>query len=216
MAVKLFDCIRIDHFRGFYEYYSIPVKNKDASFGKWEKGPAEDFVSMLKSNFPFAEIIAEDLGFITPEVKRFFSSSGYPGMKILQFAFDEENSDHLPHNHTKNSVCYTGTHDNPTVLSWLCQSSREAVNRALDYFGAQRVSQLSQSFIMGAMSSVCDTAIIPLQDYMDIGCKGRINTPGTEEGNWEYRLDTDYATDKLTDRILYYTKTYSRNIKEEI
>lgn len=213
---SLFDCVRIDHFRGLYEYYCIPANEKDAVHGKWLKGPQKEFTDMLKKEFPKLKIIAEDLGFITPDVRRFFRQSGYPGMKILQFAFDEENSEHLPHNHTALSVCYTGTHDNPTLLSWLCQSSTDTVNRALDYFGACKTTQLCHSLIAGAMSSVCDTAIIPIQDYMEIGCKGRINTPGTDVGNWEYRLPQNYADERLKRKILHYTKTYSRDIKEEI
>ena len=214
-ASQLFDCVRIDHFRGIYEYYSIPANAENAKKGEWVKGPGMEFVSMLRESFPNLEIIAEDLGFLTDDTRAFFKESGYRGMKILQFAFNDKNSEYLPHNHTPNSVCYTGTHDNPTALSWLCSASREEINFALDYFGVCRISQLTHCLIMGALSSVCNTAIIPLQDYMDVGCKGRINTPGTEIGNWEYRLPEDYCTPRLKNRILHYTKTYSRSNREE-
>ncbi len=209
-ASVLFDAVRIDHFRAFFEYYSIAAKSSDASKGKWHDGPKLRFVQMIKENFPDLFVIAEDLGFSNKETRNFFKSAGFPGMKVLQFAFDEKNSEHLPHNHEKSFVCYTGTHDNPTTLYWICGSDKKTVNLAMDYFGAKSVNTLSEKFVKAALSSVCDTAVIPLQDYINSALHGRINTPGTSCSNWEYRISGDDLTDKLKNKILNYTNIYSR------
>ncbi|MBQ7295266.1 MAG: 4-alpha-glucanotransferase [Clostridia bacterium] len=209
-AKRLFDTVRIDHFRGIYEYYSVKENASTAINGKWHKGPGMSFVAMIKESFPDLEIIAEDLGFLTDDVRAFFKESGFDGMKILQFAFGDENSEYLPHNYTKNSVAYTGTHDNPTVKGWLCTCNTKELLHAMDYLGVSSVSRLCDSFIRAVLSSVCRVAIIPLQDWLSLGCSGRINTPGTVGKNWEFRINESCLTHNLSEKILYYTKLYNR------
>lgn len=212
-ASQLYDSIRIDHFRGFYEYYSTAI-GKSAKDGKWSKGPGIDFCHMVQESFPTLDIIAEDLGFLTDDTREFFRQSGFDGMKVLLFAFDGDDSEYLPHNHIKNSVVYTGTHDTPTVLQWICQSSSEQVNYAMDYLGASSIYTLGDCFIKGAFGSVSSRAIVPMQDWLKIGCGSRINTPGTAGKNWQWRIKEYQLTDNLKDKILSYTKIYKRYQEE--
>lgn len=212
-SAEIYDCIRIDHFRGFYEYFSTK-KGCSPVEGKWHKGPGMDFCNMVRSTFPKLDIIAEDLGFLTDDTRKFFRESGFDGMKVLLFAFDEKNSEYLPHNHIRNSVVYTGTHDTPTVLQWICQADSSVLNRAMDYLGAPSIYTLGDYFIRGALSSVADRAIIPLQDWLKVGCAGRINTPGTTVNNWLWRIKGGELTKNLSEKILSYTKIYNR-IPEE-
>lgn len=212
-ALRLYDSIRIDHFRGFYEYYSTD-EGSPATAGKWSEGPGLDFCRAVKNEFPDIDIIAEDLGFLTEGTRSFFRESGFDGMKVLLFAFDGDDSEYLPHNHIKNSVVYTGTHDTPTVLGWICKADSRCLCRAMDYLGAPSVYSLSDYFIKGAFSSVAERAIIPLQDWLKIGCSGRINTPGTSVNNWQWRIKEGSLTNNLSEKILSYTKIYNR-IQEE-
>lgn len=212
-AALLYDSIRIDHFRGFYEYYSVK-EGMSAKDGKWTKGPGLSFCRMVRENFPTLDIIAEDLGFLTEDTRRFFRESTFDGMKVMLFAFDEKNSEYLPHNHIKNSVVYTGTHDTPTVLGWICQSDSNTLTRAMDYLGAPSIYTLCDYFIRSAFSSVAYRAIIPLQDWMKIGCGGRINTPGLTGKNWEWRIKDGELTKNLIEKILLYTKIYNRILEE--
>lgn len=214
-AKNMFDVVRIDHFRGFYEYYCVPSNADNAVIGEWKKGPGLRFVNEIKSAFPSLGIIAEDLGFLTDETKDFFKKSGFPGMKILQFAFDEENSEHLPHNHTKNAVVYTGTHDNPTMTEWQCTAKIESLRRAADYLGAPSVRELCDAFIRAVLSSPCETAIIPIQDWLKKGSAARMNTPGTVNNNWEFRVRESELTDRLSQKILNYTLLFSRKQEEQ-
>lgn len=213
-ASLLYDSIRIDHFRGFYEYYSVK-RGMSAKDGKWSKGPGLDFCSMIKETFPTLDIIAEDLGFLTEDTRRFFRESTFDGMKILLFAFDGKDSEYLPHNHIKNCVVYTGTHDTPTVLGWICKSDTATLTKAMDYLGAPSIYTLSDYFIKAAFSSVADRAIIPLQDWLKTGCSGRINTPGRTGKNWEWRIKDGELTKNLIEKILSYTKIYSRIPEEQ-
>ena len=209
-AQMLYDAVRIDHFRGIYEYYAVNENDTTAINGRWHKGPGIKLVNMIRESFPGLDIIAEDLGFLTDDAKAFFLQSGFPGMKVLQFAFDGDDSEYLPHNYSRNSVCYTGTHDNPTTLQWICTSSQKQLTTAIDYLGAASATCLCDAFIRGALSSVCDTAIIPFQDWLHLGCTGRINTPGTTGDNWIYRINSHDLSHKLSEKILYYTKLYKR------
>ena len=212
-SAEIYDSIRIDHFRGFYEYYSTQ-KGSSATKGHWSKGSGLDFCSMVRKTFPTLDIIAEDLGFLTEDTREFFRKSSFDTMKVLLFAFDERNSEYLPHNHIKNSVVYTGTHDTPTVLQWICSSSTNTLTRAMDYLGASSIYTLPDYFIRGALSSVADRAIIPLQDWLKIGCAGRINTPGTTGNNWTWRMNESVLTKNISEKILSYTKIYCRNPEE--
>lgn len=210
LAQKMFDVVRIDHFRGFYEYYSVPSGSVNAVNGEWIKGPGMSFVCEIKKTFPSLGIIAEDLGFLTDETRAFFKESGFPGMKILQFAFDEKDSDYLPHNFSKNCVVYTGTHDNPTVIEWQCIANSDTLSFAMDYLGAKNSAELSDCFIRAALSSVAETAIVPIQDWLKKGKNGRMNTPSTVKNNWEFRIQNDELSKKLSKKIFFYTNLFSR------
>lgn len=209
-ASALFDTVRIDHFRGIYEYYSVNENSLTAIDGKWNKGPGMTFVKMIREYFPHLDIIAEDLGFLNEGARDFFKESGFDGMKILQFGFDGNDSEYLPHNYSKNAVVYTGTHDNPTVTQWICKAPHSELLKAMDYLGVHSVKQLCDGFIRAVLSSVCRRAIIPLQDWLHLGCGGRINIPGTVGNNWQYRIKECELSNNLSEKILYYTKLYSR------
>ena len=212
-SAEIYDSIRIDHFRGFYEYFSTK-KGASAKEGRWAKGPGLDFCNMVRKTFPDLDIIAEDLGFLTDDTREFFRQSTFDTMKVLLFAFDERNSEYLPHNHIENSVVYTGTHDTPTVLQWICSGDSSTLTRAMDYLGAPSIYSLPDYFIRGAFSSVARRAIIPLQDWLKIGCGGRINTPGTTGTNWEWRMSDSALGRNLSEKISSYTKIYCRNQEE--
>ncbi|MCI9663381.1 MAG: 4-alpha-glucanotransferase [Lachnospiraceae bacterium] len=208
---ELYDVVRIDHFRGFDEYYSIPYGDTTAEFGKWEKGPGYDLFKVMKEKLGSKRVIAEDLGFLTPSVLKLVKRTGYPGMKILQFAFDSrEESDYLPHNYSANSVVYTGTHDNDTTLGWLDAISRKDKSFARKYLDIRSKKDIEWAFIRAAISSVSDTAIIPIQDYLGLGSSARINTPSTLGCNWKWRMKKDALTQELAAKIFDMCKMYGR------
>lgn len=189
---KLYDMVRIDHFRGFIAYWEVPAAHRTAARGRWVKVPAKDFFTRLKKRFPGLPIVAENLGYITSDVKKIMQRFGFPGMKVLLFAFGKDDPEHpyLPHNYEKNCVVYTGTHDNNTVRGWFEREARPAERkRVFRYIGA-RVSarDIPWEFIRLAMMSVADKVIIPLQDVLSLGEEARMNLPATLKGNWEWRL----------------------------
>jgi len=208
---ELYDVVRIDHFRGFDEYYSIPYGDTTAEFGHWEQGPGYELFQVIKKNLGKIKVIAEDLGFLTPSVIKLVQKTGYPGMKVLQFAFDSrEESDYLPHNYVKNSIVYTGTHDNDTTKHWyetLNNHDRRFANRYLD--GATK-KNICKKMIRSALSSVADTAVIPIQDYLELGGEARMNEPSTLGKNWKWRLVNGQLTDELAKEIRSMTKLYGR------
>ncbi len=208
---ELYDVVRIDHFRGFDEYYAIPYGDLTAEFGKWEQGPGYDIFKTMKEKLGTKAVIAEDLGFLTDTVLKLVKKTGYPGMKILQFAFDSrEESDYLPHNYTANSVVYTGTHDNDTVLGWYEALNRRDKAFAKRYLHIRSNKDVQWEFIRSAMSSVSDTCIIPMQDYLGLGAEARINVPSTLGTNWKWRMLPDAFSDELAERIRKMTKLYGR------
>lgn len=211
-TADMFDIIRIDHFRGFAGYYSIPAGDTTAKNGRWEPGPAKDFIRMLHKSLPGVQIIAEDLGVLTPDVYELMEYSGYPGMKVLQFAFGgDENNDYLPHNYGRNSVVYTGTHDNRTTEEWAQSASKAETRHAREYFSLGNRKSLTQAMIKAALSSVADTAIIPMQDWLSLGKNARINIPSTLGGNnWQWRMLEVDATPQLAAEIRSSTKMYGR------
>ena len=210
-SYELYDVVRIDHFRGFDEYYSIPYGNPTAEYGTWEKGPGYDIFRVMKEKLGNMQLIAEDLGFLTPSVIRLVKKSGYPGMKILQFAFDSrEESDYLPHNYQHNCVVYTGTHDNDTTVGWYNTFNRRDKAFAKRYLNIRTNKEVQWEFIRAALSSVADTAIIPMQDYLGLGSEARINTPSTLGNNWKWRLLPGQCTEELAERIRKMTKLYGR------
>ncbi len=208
----LYDVVRIDHFRGFDEYYAIPYGDPTAEFGQWEKGPGYALFKTMKEQLGDRRVIAEDLGFLTPSVIKLVKKTGYPGMKILQFAFDSrEENDYLPHNYDHNSVVYTGTHDNDTTLGWIKTIKAADRKFAKEYLNIKGTKDLQWHFIRAALSSVADTAIIPMQDYLGKGSEARINTPSTLGGNWQWRMRADELTPVLAQRIAALSKMYGRH-----
>lgn len=207
----IYDVVRIDHFRGFDEYWAIPYGDPTAEFGRWEKGPGYALFAAMKKALGNRPVIAEDLGFLTPSVFRLVKKTGYPGMKVLQFAFDSrEESDYLPHNYTANCVVYTGTHDNDTVMGWIPAMSRRDLAFAKKYIGVKRNADICSELIRMAYASVADTAIIPLQDYLELGSEARINTPSTLGGNWQWRVKAGACTPELSKKMLELAQIYGR------
>ena len=205
------DVLRIDHFRGFESYYSIPAKNKTAEFGHWEKGPGLDFFETVKKKLGDVPVIAEDLGFLTPEVVDLVRQTGYPGMKVLQFEFDSrEDSDYLPHNYTKRCVVYTGTHDNDTTNSWYETIPENDRKFAADYLDMKSGDDIAQELIRAAYASVSCLAVIPMQDWLGLKGDARINHPSTLGGNWCWRVDAGMLTDELAEKIKHMTSLYAR------
>ena len=211
-ALKMYDVVRIDHFRGFEAFYAIPATDKNAKNGKWLKGPNIAFFKAMKKEFgDDLPIIAEDLGFLTPQVKKMLSLSGFPGMKVLQFAFDSrEESDYLPHNYNKNCVVYTGTHDNDTINGWLESAPVADVRFAEKYLNCKRDDGFNFAMIRSALASVADTAIIMMPDLIGAGTDARINTPSTLGGNWQWRIDGICINNWLAKIVYDLIDTYSR------
>ena len=211
-AGKLYDVVRLDHFRGFEAYWAVPYGDTTAKNGKWRKGPDMAFVNAVKQGLPELKLIAEDLGFLTQEVLDLRDNSGYPGMKVLQFAFDSrEPSNYLPYTYTTNSVCYTGTHDNLTMAQWLETASDEAVNYAKEYMNLTEEEGYVWGVIRTAQSSVSDTCIVPLQDYLNLGADARMNFPGTQTSdNWTWRTEEGSYNDLLAEKICKLTRLYGR------
>ncbi len=209
MSEKLFDRVRIDHFRGFEAYYTIDYGKENAIDGKWEKGPGMKLFNKVKEKLGDVNIIAEDLGFLTEEVHEMLRESGYPGMKVMQFAFDPYGDNvYLPHNHIKNCVVYTGTHDNDTTKGWygsLGSEEREFVKNYLRISGNE-----TDAITAAALGSVAETVIVPIQDYMCLGSEGRMNTPSTLGGNWLFRIAGNDLNNNLAEKIRYMTKLYRR------
>ncbi len=211
-AGKLYDVVRVDHFRGFEAYWAVPNGDTTAKNGKWCKGPDMDFVKAVKKGLPEIEMIAEDLGFLTQEVLDLRDASGFPGMKVLEFAFDSrEPSDYLPHTYTRNTVCYTGTHDNMTMRQWFETADPEAVKYATEYMRLSEEEGLVWGVIRTAMASVSDWCVVQLQDYLNLGGESRMNFPGTmTDANWTWRAADGYISDRLAEKIFRLTKLYGR------
>ena len=207
-----YDIVRMDHFRGLEAYWAIPYGDKTAKGGKWVKGPDMSFVTAVKNGLPDLEMIAEDLGFLTQEVLNLRDSSGFPGMKVLEFAFDSrEPSDYLPHTYTRNSVVYTGTHDNMTMRQWFETAPRDAKKYAMEYMGLTEAEGLVLGTIRTAMSSVSDLCIIQMPDWLNLGAEARMNFPGTlSDANWTWRAEKKAFNSSLAKRIYNMTRLYGR------
>ena len=211
------DVIRIDHFRGFESYYCIPADSKTAKIGEWRKGPGIEFFREIERDLGKKEIIAEDLGYLTPAVKKMLKQSKYPGMKVLQFAFDtDEENDYLLHNFTKNSVAYAGTHDNDTIIGYMTKTTpRKTRKRARNYLRLTRREGYNWGFMKAVWSSNSDTAIVTMQDLLGLGNEARMNYPSTVKDNWQWRAKPDYITVELAEKIRYYTVLYQRIPKKK-
>ena len=211
-AGKLYDVIRMDHFRGFEAYWAVPYGDTTARNGRWVKGPDMGFIEAVKNGLPHINFIAEDLGFLTQEVLDLRDASGYPGMKILEFAFDSrEPSEYLPHTYIPNTVCYTGTHDNMTMRQWFETATPEAVAYATEYMKLSQEEGLVWGTIRTAMASVSDMCIIQMQDYLDLGADARMNFPGICDGtNWIWRAKDGVINHELAQKIRKLTELYGR------
>lgn len=210
-ASKMFDVTRIDHFRAFDQFYAIPFGEETAVNGEWLDGPRMKFFDKMKERLGDVPIIAEDLGFMTPGVIKLLKDSGYPGMKILEFAFDSRsNSDYLPHNYTQNSVCYTGTHDNDTIMGWFQTAKKKDKNFAINYCSLDKTEGYNWGFIRTAYASVSDYAIVQMQDILGLGSESRMNTPSTLGGNWAWRMKKGADTPKISKKLYNLSKIYRR------
>lgn len=220
-TLKLVDIVRVDHFRGFEKYWEVPANETTAINGRWVAGPGVELFLAVQKALGELPIIAEDLGVITPEVEAIRDRFGFPGMKVLQFAFstDSKTNKYQPHNYPRNCVVYTGTHDNNTTVGWFkgddIDNNQNKENRtretglALDYMGTDG-HEINWDFIRLALMSVADTAIIPLQDVLGLGGEARMNHPSTKEGNWRWRFSFDMLTDEITAKVKKLTILYGR------
>ncbi len=215
-SYALYDIVRIDHFRGFDEYYQIPYGASTAKDGVWKKGPGKELFDVLKEKLGHREVIAEDLGYLTDSVRELVKSCGFPGMKILEFAFDSRDStgasDYLPYNYHENCVVYTGTHDNETVMGWfnsIQPNEREAVCR---YLGRDTLNPkgLNWDMIRLGMGSVAKWCVIPMQDFLGLDNRARINHPSTLGNNWRWRVRTTDLSYSLAKEIRTLTQCYGR------
>ena len=210
-ASKLFDVIRIDHFRGLASYWAVPYGETTAKKGRWIPGPGIRMVRAITGWFPQLQFIAEDLGILTPDVTELMDQSGLPGMKVLEFAFDPvEPGVYLPHNHPKNCVCYVGTHDNAPVLQWKDEADPAEVDMAVRYLGLNEEEGFHWGMIRGGMSSVADLFVAQMQDVLGLGAESRMNTPGTLGGNWQWRLLPGQITPELAEKLHEMTRIYGR------
>ncbi|MBQ7920216.1 MAG: 4-alpha-glucanotransferase [Lachnospiraceae bacterium] len=211
-AGSFFDIVRIDHFRGIESYWAIPAQEETAMNGQWRKGPGMALINTIKTALPKVHFIAEDLGFLTPEVIQMQKESGFPGMKILQFAFDSrESGNYMPYTYSSGSVCYTGTHDNETLVQWLETISPEDLDSAREYLQWKKGMSLPREMIRLGMSTVCELFVAQLQDYLELGAWARMNKPSSLDGkNWVWRATKEQLSDELADEILKLTILYGR------
>lgn len=202
---RIYDVIRIDHFRGFAAYFAVPYGDDSAKNGRWRKGPGIDFIKAIESAQGKKRIIAEDLGYVDDEVKALLKESGYPGMKVLEFAFDSrEPGDYYPHNYTENSTAYTGTHDNEPVMGWFESASAEDCEEAVSYLKLNKKEGYNWGMMRGVWSCVSDTAIVQAQDLLGLGHEARMNTPATTNGNWTWRAKKGAFSPELAKKIKEY------------
>ncbi len=210
----LFDVLRIDHFRGLVAYWEIPAGEKTAMNGKWVKVPVKDLFKTLRKCLPKLPLVAEDLGLITPDVREVMQCLGLPGMKVLLFAFGEDNPEHpyLPHNYEKDFLVYTGTHDNNTVRGWFeHESSPDERKRLFRYLGREvSVEEVHWELIRLAMMSAANLVIMPMQDILGLGAEARMNRPSVAQGNWEWRVLPEHLTASVSERLREMTETYGR------
>jgi len=214
---ELYDVVRLDHFRGLESYFAIPFGDKTAKRGVWKPGPGKGFIDAVRSDIKDAKIIAEDLGYLTDEVYKLLKYSKYPGMKLIQYAFDDrEAGDYLPHNYKVNSIVYPGTHDNDTLKSWVRTAPKICVRDAMSYTGVRYKKDLPNAMIRLTLQSVSSLAVIPMQDWLGLDGNARMNTPSTVGGNnWCWRMRKESINKKLAERIANITSLFGRATKHE-
>ena len=213
LAFGLYDILRIDHFRGFAGYYNIPYGEVTARGGKWDSAPGIELFRAVKKAYPKAKVIAEDLGFITDDVRELLSDSGFPGMKMLHFAFYDEDSEYLPRMYkTKNCVVYSSSHDSDCTYTWQKNIEGEARKRFNKECPRTKGQSRTYDLIEFALSSIANLAVVPMQDYLELSNEeGRMNIPATSEGNWSWRLSPRYNTERLRKKITDITIKTKRN-----
>ncbi|WP_418489192.1 4-alpha-glucanotransferase [Frisingicoccus sp.] len=212
---NVYNVLRIDHFRGFDSYYAIPYGDPDASGGRWMKGPGMDFFRTMEETIGAQRIIAEDLGFLTESVRGLLRDSGFPGMKVLEFAFDTREASHedyLPYNYPKHCVAYTGTHDNDTIQGWFKSAGREDIAFAKDYLRIRDEADGHWDMMCGLWASTAELTIVQAQDLLGLGSESRMNTPSTLGGNWSWRACPGAFDSALAEKLKHYTKLYGRTI----
>lgn len=213
--LELFDVVRLDHFRGFVGYWEVPARETTAVNGKWVEAPAEDFFNSLLRRFSYLPMVAEDLGTITPDVREIMTTYGFPGMKLLLFAFGDNpaTNPYVPHNHVRHCIVYTGTHDNNTVKGWFRKEAREEDKERLYRYLGRKVEAdtVHWEFVRLAMMSVADTVILPMQDVLGLDESARMNVPAQVTGNWEWRVKEEYLTAEMSQRLRLLTDTYGRS-----
>ena len=211
-ASRLYDILRIDHFRGLESYWAVPYGETTAKIGRWVKGPGMGLIGVLTEKFPNIQFIAEDLGYLTPEVRQLLQESGLPGMKVLEFAFDSrEAANYLPHTYPRHCVCYAGTHDNATLMGWKDEAAPADIAMARQYLGLNDEEGFHWGVLRGGQSSVADLFVAQMQDYLGLGSEARMNTPGILGGNWQWRMLSGQITDALTARIAGMARLYGRS-----
>jgi len=209
-ALRFADILRVDHFRGFAAYWEIPAAEPTAIRGRWMPGPGRALFDALRDALGDLPVIAEDLGFITSEVQELRKAIGVPGMKILQFAFTQPNSPHLPHSYDPMTVVYTGTHDNDTARGWYEDATAEEREAVETYLGVEDADDIAWMLIRAAYTSVAETAIVPVQDILDLGTDARMNRPGAEHDNWSWRLTDGALTSEHAERLRRLAKATGR------
>ncbi len=211
-GLQLYDVLRLDHFRGFDAYWAVPAGEPNAKNGSWVQGPGMDLFRAVCWQMGIIPVIAEDLGFITEGVAQLRAESGFPGMRVLQFAFDgDPNNLYLPHNYDRHCVAYTGTHDNNTTIGWQNELSEDTLNYVREYLGVNVGQSLAEAAIRWVWSSKADLAIAPIQDFLGLDGSARMNAPGTTVGNWSWRVDAGMLSEDLAKKICRLTCLYSRN-----
>ena len=214
-SLKLYDIIRIDHFRGFAGYYSIEFGAPDARNGEWVTGPGIQLFNKIKEELGEVNVIAEDLGLITPDVAELLEATGFPGMKVFQFGFDHEgDSVYLPHNYPKNCVVYPGTHDNETIVSWFRGLKEEDLAFVRSYLNLKDDYFICENVARACLQSAADTVIVQFQDYIGLADEGRMNAPSTLGANWQWRATTDQFNSDLAAYLARLSETYRRSGKE--
>jgi 4-alpha-glucanotransferase len=203
------DVLRIDHFRALCAHWAVPAGAPDARGGAWRRTPGRALLKSLQQELPVLPLVAEDLGFITPDVEALRRRFRLPGMRVLQFGFDgDPNNPHLPHMHRHHSVVYTGTHDNDTSAGWFASLDRDTRQRVQDYLGKD--AHMPQALIRAACASVAALAVVPLQDLLELGSAARLNTPGTAQGNWSWKMPQNALTAELAQRYAHLNRLYAR------
>jgi 4-alpha-glucanotransferase len=217
-SMSMFDMIRVDHFRGFHEYWEVPADAETAIDGRWVEGPGEKLFNTLRNELGPLPLVAEDLGMISSDVHRLRETLGLPGMRVLQFGFDEDAEYHRPDNYPRNCVAYTGTHDNDTIVGWFrgrSQSSAERPDPVLEFLGTSG-EEIHWDLIRSALASAADLAIIPLQDILGLGSEARMNLPGKADGNWTWRVREEMIQPEMESRLRALTETSGRAGRDDV